>query len=78
MLEWYRAGQAYSALIADAAALCALAGKAAGSAMFTHRGRVCDPFAEPRRLTVCEAFAQFAGVDLASTLRADGCNDRDA
>lgn len=78
MLEWYRAEEDYSVLAADAAALCAKAAQAAGARAFTHRGRTCDPFAAPERLTVCEAFARHAGVDLASTLRAQGGNDRDA
>ncbi len=77
MLEWYRAGEAYSALIDDAAALCALAADAAGARTFTHRGGVCDPFLPAERLSVCDAFLRFAGVDLASTLRANGANDRD-
>lgn len=78
MLEWYRAGEGYGSLIDDAAQLCALAAQAAGSRMFTHRGKSCDPFAPPVRLTVCDAFMRFAGVDLWSTLRPDGQNDRDA
>jgi lysyl-tRNA synthetase class 2 len=78
MLEWYRAGESYASLIADAAQLCALAAQAAGATTFTHRGRTCDPFAAPDRLTVCEAFARFAKVDLQSTLRASGDNDRQA
>lgn len=76
MLEWYRAGEPYSTLIGDAAALCALAARAAGSRTFVHRGRACDPFAAPERTTVCDAFARFAGIDLAATLRASGDNDR--
>jgi lysyl-tRNA synthetase class 2 len=78
MLEWYRAGESYASLISDAAQLCALAAQAAGATTFTHRGRTCDPFAAPDRLTVCEAFARFAKVDLQSTLRASGDNDRQA
>lgn len=78
MLEWYRAQEDYSVLAADAAALCAKAAESAGSSAFAHRGRTCDPFAAPERLTVCEALARHAGVDLASTLGPDGANDRDA
>lgn len=78
MLEWYRANEPYTALVDDAAALCALAAQAAGASAFSHRGRTADPFATPERLTVCEAFARHAGVDLAATLRADGANDADA
>lgn len=79
MLEWYRAGAPYDVLIDDVAALCAAAAQAAGARRFTFRGRAADPFAPPERLSVCEAFARFAGVDLAATLGPDGeKNDRDA
>ena len=78
MLEWYRARQPYGALIDDSAQICALAAQAAGSKAFLHRGRSADPFLEPQRMSVCEAFERFAGIDLEATLRADGINDREA
>jgi len=78
MLEWYRAREPYGALIGDAAQICALAAEAAGSKAFSHRGRSADPFLEPQRMSVCEAFERYAGIDLASTLRTDGINDREA
>jgi lysyl-tRNA synthetase class 2 len=78
MLEWYRAHEPYGALIGDAAQICALAAQAAGSKSFSHRGRSADPFLEPQRMSVCEAFERFAGIDLEATLRADGLNDSEA
>lgn len=78
MLEWYRAGEPYDALIEDVAELCALAAEAAGARALQHRGLSADPFAEPERISVCEAFERYAGVDLEGTLRVDGENDRDA
>jgi lysyl-tRNA synthetase class 2 len=78
MLEWYRVGQSYEVLMADCAALMAAAADAAGSAVFRHRGLECDPFAEPERLGVPEAFERFAGIDLLSTIERDGSTDRDA
>ena len=73
MLEWYRAGADYHALIADCAALLAAAGKAANRAqetdgLFRWRGRTCDPAKAPRVLTVQEAFREFAGIDLLATI----------
>ncbi len=68
MLEWYRAGEPYAALMADCAAILAQAAEAAGTKTFHFRGREADPFAAPERLTVAEAFAKFAGVDLLATL----------
>ena len=70
MLEWYRAGEPYETLMADCAAILALAAEAAGTRELTFRGRTADPFAEPERLTVAEAFARFAGIDLLATFRA--------
>lgn len=68
MLEWYRAGADYTALMADCAALLRLAGEAGGRQDFHFRGRRCDPFAEPERLSVSEAFRRFAGIDLDAVL----------
>src|SRR5580658_1942585 len=68
MLEWYRAGEPYQALMADCAAILAQAAQAAGTKQFSFRGRVADPFAVPERVTVAEAFTRFAGIDLLATL----------
>lgn len=77
MLEWYRAGAPYGDLMADCAALLRAAAEAAGSTRWTHRGRDCDPHAEPERVSVAEAFARHADIDLLATL--DGASaDRGA
>ena len=68
MLEWYRAGAGYRDLWADCEELLAAAAEAAGSGCFTRAGRSADPRASWTRTTVCEAFAEHAGVDLAATL----------
>ena len=75
MLEWYRAGEDWEVLMADCAALLGLAAEAAGTRALTWRGRTCDPFAAPRRLTLAEAFRDLADIDLLSTLLADGTGD---
>lgn len=72
LLEWYRAGEGWEVLMADCAALLALAAEAAGTRTLSWRGRTCDPFAEPRRLTLAEAFRDLAGIDLLATLAPDG------
>jgi lysyl-tRNA synthetase class 2 len=69
MLEWYRSGEQYTAVMQDCARLLALAAEAAGAKSFTFRGRSLDPFAEPERLGVAEAFARHAGIDLMTTIR---------
>src|SRR5580704_15772872 len=68
MVEWYRAGEPYQALMRDCAALLALAAATAGTREFRFRGRTADPFAEPERVSVADAFARFAGIDLLATL----------
>ncbi len=77
LLEWYRANEPYEMLMDDCAALMAEAATAAGTKQFSFRGKTVDPFAAPERLTVAEAFARYAGVDLLSTVTGDE-GDRDA
>jgi elongation factor P--(R)-beta-lysine ligase len=77
MLEWYRAGAPYEAIMADAVAVIGQAAEANGVGRFSFRGRTADPFAEPERLTVASACARFAGIDLLATI-ADGEGDRAA
>ena len=64
MLEWYRAGEGLDALVRDCAAVLRLAAEAAGATALRFRGREADPFAEPERLGVRDAFRRHAGVDL--------------
>ena len=67
MLEWYRAGEPYEALMEDCAALLGVASAAAGTGRLVRGERVVDPLAEPERLTVAHAFER-CGIDLLSTL----------
>ncbi|RZM97247.1 EF-P lysine aminoacylase GenX [Bradyrhizobium genosp. SA-3] len=68
MLEWYRAGAPYDAIMADTVVIIARAAQATGIGTFSFRGRTADPFAEPELVTVAGAFEQFAGIDLLSTI----------
>jgi lysyl-tRNA synthetase class 2 len=68
LLEWYRAEEPYEAVMEDCAAILAVAARTAGTTQISFRGRTADPFAPPERLTVAEAFARFAGIDLLATL----------
>jgi len=68
MLEWYRANEPYETLMDDCAALLAEAARAAGAKQFMFRDKTVDPFAAPERVTVAEAFARHAGVDLLATV----------
>jgi lysyl-tRNA synthetase class 2 len=76
MLEWYRAEEQYDHVMADCIDLIRIAAEAVPSSTFAFRNRSCDPFAEPERLTVAEAFGKLAGIDLLSTLSATGEGDR--
>lgn len=78
LLEWYRAEEPYEALMADCAALLALAAETAGAKTLSWRERSADPFAEPERVTLAEAFDRFAGMDLLSTVSDSGETDRDS
>lgn len=68
LLEWYRAEEPYEVLMDDCAALLAETARAAEAKDFSFRGKSIDPFASPERVTVAEAFACHAGVDLLATL----------
>ena len=78
MLEWYRVGEPYAVLMEDCRAVLGLAARATGAQVLRFRDRVCDPFAEPERLSVAEAFDRYAGIDLLSTIRPNGTTDAGA
>ncbi len=63
MLEWYRAGETYDQLMTDCADLLKLSARTTGIDRFRFAGHECDPFTEPERLTVADAFARHAGID---------------
>lgn len=78
MLEWYRAEEDYEALMTDCAALMAEAARAAGATTLRWRDVEADPFAKPERLTLHEAFARHADIDLLATISSAGATDRAA
>jgi lysyl-tRNA synthetase class 2 len=68
LIEWYRANEPYQTLMEDCGAILALAAETAGTRRFAFRDRVIDPFAAPERLSVVQAFARYAGIDLMAVL----------
>jgi lysyl-tRNA synthetase class 2 len=70
LIEWYRAGEPYEAVMADSIEIVREAARAASASQLSWRGRAADPFAEPERTTVMEAFARHAGIGL-SAMRED-------
>jgi lysyl-tRNA synthetase class 2 len=77
MLEWYRAEENYVRAMSDCIDLLQIAADAVPSRSLSFRGRSCDPFLEPERLTVADAFHRLAGIDLLATLSDAGEGDRD-
>lgn len=67
MLEWYRT-ESLDTLYADVHELIKASALRAGSTTLLWRGKTADPFAHPQYLSVCEAFAHYAEIDLASVL----------
>ena len=70
MLEWYRAGEPYEAVMADCATFVAARSgcrRCTGADVSRPQRRSVQP--PPERLTVAEAFTRHAGIDLLATLR---------
>ena len=79
LLEWYRA---HETLRADHGRLRRHprrgGARLRAPRRFRFRGREANPFAEPERITVAEAFARHAGIDLMATLPADPNDEPEA
>jgi lysyl-tRNA synthetase class 2 len=68
MIEWYRAHSQYELLMDDCMSVIGRAAETAGTRRFTWKERIADPFADPERMTVAEAFSLHAGIDILATL----------
>jgi lysyl-tRNA synthetase class 2 len=75
MLEWYRAGESCERIVEDSLALLRLALVCSGARKLVYRQATCDPFAAPHRMSVAEAFAHYAGIDLLASVMPDGTGD---
>ncbi len=67
MLEWYRVGENYTQLMDDCAELIGMAAKTIGAGSLSYKNKTCNPHILPERISVCEAFECFAGIDLLSS-----------
>jgi elongation factor P--(R)-beta-lysine ligase len=76
MLEWYRVGEPYTAVMDDCVRMIRLAAETTGARELRHRGREADAFAEVERISVAEAFERHAGINLLATM--DGAGNTDA
>ena len=72
MLEWYRAEESYTALMADCANIMRLAAEAAGVTTLRQGDRLADPFLAPEHLSVADAFSRYAGIDVLATMTESG------
>jgi lysyl-tRNA synthetase class 2 len=72
MVEWYRAHGRYELLVDDCMQVMACAADTVGTKKFFFRGYSLDPFADPERLTVAEAFRLHAGINLMAALPTAG------
>ena len=78
MLEWYRSGEVYAALMIDAIEILRIAAGVARVKALAGRYGTADPYAKPEETTVAEAFRREAGIDLLATLHPDGSPRRNA
>jgi lysyl-tRNA synthetase class 2 len=68
LLEWYRTHGQYELLIDDCMAVISRAAHTVGTWRFSFHDHSIDPFADPERMTVCEAFERYAEIDLMAAL----------
>lgn len=73
MLEWYRLETDYQAMMEDCAAVVRGVAKAAQrtlahDGLLRHKDVTCDPARSVQRVTVAEAFRDFAGIDVRATI----------
>jgi lysyl-tRNA synthetase class 2 len=78
MLEWYRAGEPYTRLMDDCAALLAIAAATAGWDRWTFRGRSSLATRAPERVSVDTLFRRHAGIRLVADTLPGGRADRAA
>ena len=77
MLEWYRAGEPYTRLMDDCAAILRLAASVTGLERWSFRGRTALAARAPERLSVDALFRSHAAIRLVDDTLPDGNADRD-
>jgi len=68
MIEWYRTNADYNDIMLDCEGLLQACAKAAGIHKYRYKTHECDPFQEFERLTVVDAFQQYADINLVDYL----------
>lgn len=77
MLEWYRAGVNYESLVEDCNKILKVAAEFSSDGLFHYLDKICDPRKTWQRITVADAFKQFAMIDLWSSLEDPTRPDRE-
>ena len=77
MLEWYRTDQDWNVAIDDTLAICIAAANSIGAKYFRHKNIEIPIDATPQRLTLQEAFLEYANIDMLSTISNNGELARD-
>lgn len=75
MLEWYRAGVGYEKLMEDCESLLTSVLEYSRSGLFRFHERSCDPRKAWQKITVHDAFQQYAMIDLSASLENPDCPD---
>ena len=73
LLEWYRSGTDYHALMEDCETLLSEIAQAVDITHYRYKDMSCNPYNPIERISVTEAFARYAGIDLLAYLE-----DRDS
>jgi lysyl-tRNA synthetase class 2 len=60
MIEWYRAGAPYEAVMDDCVEIVRTAARATGAAVLNWRDKSCDPFTAAEGISVRDAFAELS------------------
>ena len=68
MIEWYRANDSYETIMQDCIDMFRDVAGALDITHYRHKQSQADPFADWQKITVCEAFKTYAGIDLEPVL----------
>ncbi len=68
MIEWYRIHADYNDIMDDCVGLMRACATKSGIRQFKHKDFTCDPFADPVKITVQDAFVQYADIDMQAFL----------
>lgn len=68
MIEWYRANADYTDIMRDCEAVLQACAKAVNIKEYRYKDHVCDPYQDFERLSVVEAFARYADINLVDYL----------